>query len=99
MCLKWLCVPGSDVKRGLQVNALSPDGRCKAFGAEADGYGRGEGVATAVLQSLGEQVEGTGRGMLALLTGSAVNQDGRSSSLTVRLSENMAGLLDTQPPS
>ena len=65
----------------LQVNALSPDGRCKAFGAEADGYGRGEGYIATVLESLARK---TGdRQVLALLTGSAVNQDGRSSSLTV----------------
>ena len=68
-----------------QVNALSLDGRCKAFDAAADGYGRGEGVAVAVLQPDSEDEEDTGRVTLALLTSSAVNQDGRSSSLTVSI--------------
>ena len=73
-----------------QVNALSPDGRCKAFDAAADGYGRGEGVAVAVLQPFSGHEEGTGRATLALLTGSAVNQDGRSSSLTVSAAQHIA---------
>ena len=64
-----------------QVSALSPDGRCKAFGADADGYGRGEGVATIMMRPAEGVVEE--HRPMALLTGSAVNQDGRSSSLTV----------------
>jgi acyl transferase domain-containing protein len=64
-----------------QVHALSPDGRCKAFDAAADGYGRGEGFAAAVIEPAG----GAGAAAaapLAVLAGSAVNQDGRSSGLT-----------------
>ncbi len=66
-----------------QVSALSPDGRCKAFGADADGYGRGEGIASIVMRPLEDAEPGVDDRPLALLTGSAVNQDGRSSSLTV----------------
>lgn len=62
-----------------QVHALSPDGRCKAFGAEADGYGRGEGFTATVLEPLGPA---SAPHALALVAGSAVNQDGRSSGLT-----------------
>ncbi|CAD7696941.1 unnamed protein product, partial [Ostreobium quekettii] len=32
------------------VRALAPDGRCKAFASDADGYGRGEGFTVAVLE-------------------------------------------------
>ena len=54
-------------------------GRCKTFDASADGYGRGEGCAAAVMQCA--PAEGPPAGF-ALLLGAAVNQDGRSSSLT-----------------
>ncbi len=61
----------------LQVKALSPDGRCKAFGAEADGYGRGEGYTAVLLDADADQ------GSQCMLSATAINQDGRSSSLTV----------------
>ena len=73
-----LLVPTAAGAAMTQVHALSPDGRCKAFGAEADGYGRGEGYVATVL----EPHNASGAPALALVAGSAVNQDGRSSSLT-----------------
>ncbi len=59
-----------------QVGALAPDGRCKSFAADADGYGRGEGFIVAMLEKAGTAKQGT---VLAVLAGSAANQDGRSS--------------------
>ena len=73
-----LLVPTAASAAMTQVHALSPDGRCKAFGAEADGYGRGEGYAAIVL----EPARATSTAALALYAGTAVNQDGRSSGLT-----------------
>ena len=64
-----------------QTQALSPDGRCKAFDARANGFVRGEGCGVVVLKRLSD-ARRDGDAILALLLGSAVNQDGRSTGLT-----------------
>lgn len=64
-----------------EMQALSPDGRCKAFDASANGYVRSEGCGIVVLKRLSD-AERDGDTILALIRGSAVNQDGRSTGLT-----------------
>jgi acyl transferase domain-containing protein len=65
-----------------RMRALSPDGRCKAFDASADGYGRGEGCGIVVLRRLSDALADDAP-VLAVIRGSAVNHDGRSGGLTV----------------
>jgi myxalamid-type polyketide synthase MxaB len=65
-----------------RAHMLSPDGRCKAFDAAADGMSRGEGCGIVVLKRLADAVA-NGDHVLAVIRGSAVNHDGRSSGLTV----------------
>ena len=65
-----------------RAGALAPDGRCKAFDAAADGFGRGEGCGVVVLKRLSEAVA-DGDLVWGIIRGSAVNHDGRSSGLTV----------------
>ena len=64
-----------------QARMLAPDGHCKTFDANADGYVRGEGCGMVVLKRLSDATR-DGDTILALIRGSAVNQDGRSNGLT-----------------
>ncbi|KAH8680684.1 type I polyketide synthase [Xylariales sp. PMI_506] len=56
---------------------LSPDGRCYAWDARANGYGRGEGVGILVLKPLAAALQDGDR-VHAVIKETAVNQDGKT---------------------
>jgi len=64
-----------------KMHMLAPDGRCKAFDARADGFGRGEGCGVVVLKRLSD-AQADGDPIWAVIRGSAVNQDGNTNGLT-----------------
>ncbi len=64
-----------------KARMLSPDGRCKTFDADANGYVRGEGCGVVVFKRLADAVR-DGDQILAVLRGTAVNQDGKTTGIT-----------------
>lgn len=64
-----------------QAGMMSPDGLCKTFDDDANGYVRGEGCGFLVLKRLGDALADSNR-IHAVIRGTAVNQDGATNGLT-----------------
>ena len=75
-----------------QMGVLSPDGRCKTFDKDADGYVKGEGVGSLLLKPLNRAVEDRDH-IYAVIKGTAENHGGKAASLTAPNSEAQAALL------
>ncbi|GAO41451.1 hybrid non-ribosomal peptide synthetase/type I polyketide synthase [Flavihumibacter petaseus] len=75
-----------------KAGVLSPDGRCKAFDARANGYVRGEGGGLVLLKPL-EAALRDGDTIHAVIRGSAMRQDGRTNGLMAPSRESQEALL------
>ncbi|MEM8530262.1 MAG: SDR family NAD(P)-dependent oxidoreductase [Chloroflexota bacterium] len=64
-----------------KMGMLAPDGYCKTFDRDADGFVLGEGCGVVILKRWSD-VQQHQDTPLALIRGSAINQDGRSNGMT-----------------
>ncbi len=74
------------------ASMLSPDGRCRSFDAQANGYVRAEGAGVVVLKPLAQALR-DGNSIYALVLSSAINQDGHTPGITVPSGEAQEALL------
>ncbi|NDV85371.1 amino acid adenylation domain-containing protein [Aurantimonas aggregata] len=75
-----------------KAGMLAPDGRCKTFSPDADGYGRGEGVGMILVRRLSD-AERDGDPILAIVRGTGINHGGHAQSLTAPNTRAQADLL------
>ena len=75
-----------------RASMLSPEGRCKAFDASADGFVRGEGAGMVVLKPLAQAVA-DGDPVYAVIRATATNQDGHTNGISLPGQEAQARLV------
>jgi polyketide synthase PksN len=75
-----------------RLGMLAKDDRCKAFGAEADGFVDGEGVGAVLLKPLSTALK-DGDHIHGIIKGSAINAGGKTSGYTVPNPNAQADLL------
>lgn len=83
--------PGATMSMTEQ-NVLSPDGSCKSFSADANGYARGEAITAIYIKRLDDAIKDKDP-IRALIRGTATNHDGKTPRLTVPSSEAQAKLI------
>ncbi|KAL4790506.1 hypothetical protein BDV19DRAFT_393987 [Aspergillus venezuelensis] len=74
------------------LKMISPDGKSKMWDSSANGYARGEGVASVILKTLSQAIE-DGDTIDCIIRETGVNQDGRTTGLTMPSSKAQADLI------
>ena len=77
-----------------KASMLSPDGRCRAFDARANGYVRSEGSGVVILRPLAAAIA-NGDSIYAVVRGTAINQDGHTTGMTVPSGRAQEAMLRT----
>lgn len=75
-----------------QAGMLSPDGRCAAFAASANGFVRGEGAGVVLLKPL-SQALADGDPIHGVILGTSLNQDGHTNGISLPSPEAQAQLV------
>ena len=75
-----------------QASMLSPDGKCKAFDASANGFVRGEGAGMVLLKRLSNALA-DGDPIHGVIIGTALNQDGHTNGISLPSPEAQARLV------
>ena len=75
-----------------QASMLSPEGKCKAFDASANGFVRSEGAGMVLMKRLSDAIA-DGDPIYAVIAGSAVNQDGHTNGISLPSAEAQAQLV------
>lgn len=77
-----------------KMGMLSPNGLCKTFDNEADGFVPGEAVGFVVVKELQKAIE-DGDFIHAVIKGSGMNQDGTTNGITAPSVDSQANLIET----
>ncbi len=75
-----------------QASMLSPDGKCKAFDASANGFVRGEGAGMLLLKRLSKAIA-DGDPVHGVIIGTALNQDGHTNGISLPSPQAQARLV------
>ncbi|MGE4048055.1 MAG: SDR family NAD(P)-dependent oxidoreductase, partial [Acetobacteraceae bacterium] len=74
-----------------KAGMLSPEGACKTFDADADGFVPGEGAGVVVLKPYAKALA-DGDHIEAVIVASAMNQDGKTNGITAPSADSQAAL-------
>ncbi|KAI9696853.1 MAG: putative Hybrid PKS-NRPS biosynthetic cluster [Bogoriella megaspora] len=75
-----------------KLQMLSPDGRGRMWDADANGYARGEGVATIVMKRLSDAISDADH-IECIIRATGINQDGKTRGITMPSANAQAALI------